>query len=92
MSEIINLDSGVQEYFDFIIRGHTYRFTYPTMKQIKELDKSSKESDEDSTKKLLKFIKKVDKKSPKFSDVFESLTVPHIKAFKSMIEKEFGVL
>lgn len=85
-----NLDEQTKEYFDFTIKGHTYRFTHPTIKEIKEMDEL-KNDEKNTNEKFFKFISKIDKTSPDWSDVFEKLTVPQLKAFQTMIQEEFGL-
>lgn len=84
---IHNLDEGVRESFDFIIKGYTYTFTHLTTEELSKL----KEIGEDEKKLreyLGNFIKPVDPKSPSFSKISSEMISPHWIKFRKMIESE----
>lgn len=85
-----NLDDGVNEYFEFIVKGNTYRFKYPTTEEMEGLRKIEGD-DEKATGFLLNFINKVDEKSPDFKDIQKQMTVAHWVKFREMITKEMGL-
>lgn len=87
MSEIHNLDE-VQEYFEFIVGGHTYRFRFFNTEETEEMQKFV--NDDQKTKEFLfKFITKKDETSPDFSEVSKKMTVPQWIKFRKMLEVEF---
>lgn len=87
MSEIHNLDE-VQQYFEFIANGHTYRFRYMTVEEAEEMQKLS-EDDAKVRDFLYSFISKVDETAPDFSDVAKKMITPQWIRFRKMIETEF---
>lgn len=89
-NQIHNLDEGVQEYFEFILKGHKYRFAHLNTEQLEELQKIS-DSDEDKQKDFFyKFITKVDDSSPDFADISKQMIAPHWIRFRKMVETEFS--
>ena len=89
MSEVYNLDESVQEYFEFKLKGHNYRFNHMNTEEVEELRKV--ETDDDKSREFMfKFISKVDEKSPEFSELSKKMIAPHWVNFKKMILTEFG--
>ena len=43
-----NLDVDIQEYFEFQIKGHTYRFRQPTTEEIQLFSKMDTQDEEKS--------------------------------------------
>ena len=83
-----NLDENVNEYFDFQVKGFTYRFRHMTMEEIEKMKEY--ENDEQKTRQyLFNFISKVDETSPDFIETSKLMTVPHWIAFREMIKAEF---
>lgn len=89
MSEVYNLDESVQEYFEFKLKGHNYRFNHMNTEQIEELQKL-KGDDKKSQEFMFKFISKVDEKSPDFTELSKQMIAPHWIKFTEMIKAEFG--
>lgn len=88
MSDIRNLDENVQESFDFIVNGHTYRFNQPT---TEEADKLVKLDDPNKVKEeICKYISPVSEGAPDFSVTINEMILPKFKKFMEMIKTEFG--
>ena len=86
-----NLDEGVSEYFEFILKGFTYRFRYPTTDELEGQDIKDIKKDEESVKNVLfKFITKVDPKAPDFEEVSKKMTVPNWRNFRIMLVTEMS--
>lgn len=89
-SPIHNLDEGLLEYFDFIVKGHTYRFRHPNTKEMEKM-KDVKADEAASRAQLFQFITTVSEDAPEFSTIVDDLTVPYWKRFNEMIRKEMGL-
>ena len=85
-----DLDSGISEYFEFILKGNTYRFRYPTTRESFEAKKLTGVSDEESKAFMVKFVSKVDEKTPDFADIIEDLNVKYWAKFIDMVTKELS--
>jgi hypothetical protein len=86
---IHKLDDGVQEYFEFEIKGHRYQFRHMTLDELKHLQEIEKK-DEESREYLYSFITSVDEKSPAFPEIAKTLLTPHWIKFRKMVESEFS--
>lgn len=87
-----DLDAGIQESFEFIVKGHKYRFRQLNTEEIEKLQEVSKDKDALKTKEFLfQFITKVDEKSPEFAEVAKQMIAPQWKKFQEMIKKEMGI-
>lgn len=84
-----NLDDGVNEYFDFTVKGHTFRFRHMTMDEIEKM-KEFENDEKKSREYLFGFISKVDETSPEFVEVSKQMTAPHWIRFREMIKAEFS--
>ena len=87
---IHNLDEGIQEYFEFIVKGHTYRFRQLNTEEIEDIAKVDFEK-EDARKYLYRFISKVDPKSPDFEAIANKMIAPQWVKFQEMIKVEMGL-
>lgn len=92
MNKIHNLDESVAEHFDFIVKGHTYRFRHLNTEEFKQLMKlEEKDDSETSIAEFFKqFIAPISKDAPSFDDVYKKMTLPHLRRFTQMIREEFG--
>ena len=63
MAKIHNLDEQVQEYFEFIVKGHKYKFRHMTTEEIEELRKIE-DNEEKSKEFLYSFITKEEETAP----------------------------
>jgi hypothetical protein len=89
MSNIVhNLDDSVDEYFEFILKGHKYKFRHLNTEEMQDFIKL-KDDEEKAKKELFKFIEPVDSKDPSFEEVSKTMLVPHWKKFYEMIQVEF---
>ena len=92
MSEVHNLDD-VQEYFEFIVSGCTYRFRHMTSEEIDQLNKLG-EDREKVNDFMYSFITKADETSPDFKEVAKKMTSPKWAKFTVMLKEElsgFGI-
>ncbi len=101
-NKIHNLDDGVQEYFEFIVKGHTYRFKQPNTEELDdmrtattpgdvELDDKAREAEEKESKEaLFQFITSVGE-APEFKEISKKMTVPHWNRFNKMVAVEMGL-
>lgn len=87
--QIYNLDDSVVEYFDFIVKGHKYRFRHMTTEEMEKLKLVEKDSDK-MTAYLYQFITKVDEGAPDFSETAKQMITPHWVAFRKMIEAQYN--
>ena len=85
-----NLDQGVEEYFDFILKGHKYRFRHFNTDEMEEMQKLGKD-DKKARAFLYKAITKLDEDAPDFPDTAKEMTVPHWRRFWEMIKEEMSV-
>lgn len=89
MADVHNLDDSVQEFFEFKVNGYLYRFKHLNSEEVEELQKM----DQDLPKIqsfFIKYITKVDEKSPDFSEVMKKMIIPQWRNFRKMISTEFG--
>lgn len=84
-----NLDDGISEYFEFILKGHTYQFKYLTTDEMQELMKVE-QSDEAIKNFFSRFITKTDPASPEFADIAGQMTIPQLVRFREMVTKEMN--
>lgn len=84
-----NLDSEVNEYFEFTVKGHNYRFRHLTMEEIEKM-KEFETDEKKSREYLFGFISKVDETSPEFAEVSKQMIAPHWIRFREMIKAEFS--
>lgn len=88
-NKIHNLDESVSEYFEFVIKGHTYRFQHLNTEEVAELKKVS--DDEEKTKEYMyKFILPVSKDAPSFEEISKKMISPQWARFREMITTEFS--
>jgi len=86
-NKIHNLDEAVVEFFDFIIKGHTYRFRHMNTEEMTEM--KTLVGDEEKTKDyLFKFISKIDDSSPEFTEIAKKMLSPHWNKFAEMLKSE----
>jgi hypothetical protein len=83
-NHVYNLDENIEEYFEFIILGHKYRFRYPSTEEMFELKDAKDET------LFERFITKVEENSPEFSETSKKMISPHWLAFKEMIYQQIG--
>ena len=84
-----NLDDGIVEHFDFIIKGHTYRFRQPNTDELEEL-RTLKDDSEKGKEVLYKFISKISEGAPDFKKIAKKMTVPYWHRFNKMISEEMS--
>lgn len=84
-----NLDEGIEEYFEFVIFGHNYKFRYMNTNEIQELDKL-KENPKKLEEYFYNFIEPADDKAPDFKEIQKKMTIPHLLRFNKMVKAEFS--
>lgn len=82
-----NLDD-VSEYFDFIVKGHTYRFRQMTMEEIEKL-KELENDEKKVTKYIFTFISKVSEDAPDFAVIAKKMLASQWRKFIEMLKTEF---
>ncbi|MCZ2140814.1 MAG: hypothetical protein LC096_05415 [Bacteroidia bacterium] len=88
MNQPYNLDTDVSEYFEFIIKGNTYQFRYPTTRELEEFNGIDEKSEDKTKEFLAKFISKVDEKSPDVVDLLNSVNIKYWVRFSNMVKTE----
>ncbi len=101
-NKIHNLDDGVQEHFEFIVKGHTYRFRQPNTEELDAIriatlpvtedmdEKATEAKSTESKEALFQFITPVGE-APEFKEVSKQMTVPHWNRFNKMVAVEMGL-
>ncbi len=90
-SNIYNLDDA-REFFEFIIKGHTYRFRYLTGEEVDKMQKMETEDPEAAKEYMFGFITKVDESAPDFKSIQNEITSAQWKIFRTMIKTEFSAV
>ena len=90
-----NLNDNVQDSFEFILGGHTYKMRYPTVEEteaVQEVLQKAKESEDTSEilKQMYQFISSDDKDAPDIADALKKQNIKVIKNFNEMIKAEFS--
>lgn len=88
MAQVHNLDT-VAEYFEFIVKGHNYRFRHMNTEELEGL-KAIEKDDQKSKEYLYSFITRVNETSPEFSEIAKKMITPQWVRFRKMIETEFS--
>ena len=100
--KIHNLDEGVEEYFQFTVKGHTYKFKQPNTEELDEIrlatipitedmdEKEAEAKSKESRESLFKFITP-EGEAPEFKEVSKKMTVPHWNRFNKMVSVEMGL-
>lgn len=87
MAQIHNLSEGVQESFEFSIKGHEYSFRHLTTEQVEEMQKMQ---GDELMKFMFQFITKKNDASPDFTVIAKQMIVPEWANFTKMVKAEFG--
>lgn len=85
-----NLDEGIQEYFEFTVKGHSYKFRFLTTEEAEKI-KELKDDEKGIVEYLYKFIDPVSENAPPFVEIAKKMTIPHMIAFNKMVMTEFGL-
>lgn len=80
-----NLDDGVQESFDFIVNGHTYRFTHMTTSELEAMQGLEATKIKDY---ICKFVSPVSEGAPEFAETLKNMIAPKLRLFMEMIKTE----
>lgn len=87
-NKIHNLDEGVVEYFEFIVKGYKFKFRQLTTEEMETL-RDFKDDEEKVKEYLYSFITRTDESSPEFSEVAKKMFPTQWNKFRSMLEAEF---
>lgn len=83
-----NIDAD-QEYFEFTLKGHVYRFRHMNTSEMAEIT-TFKDDNEKSLEYLFSFITTEDPEAPDFKEATKTFIAPQWKKFREMLEAEFG--
>lgn len=89
MNQVHNLDEGVLESFNFIVKGHEYKFRHLNTDEMEEARKIG-EDEEKAKNYLYQFISPVKPESPKFEEVAKQMITSQWKNFRAMLKSEIG--
>lgn len=87
MNQIHNLDEDSAEYFEFILKGNSYRMRYPTTEEIEVASKLK--TDEEKNKAVFDYITPVND-APPIQDVLKQSNIKIYRKFNDMVKTEFG--
>lgn len=83
-----DLDSGVEEGFNFVLGGNTYFMRYPTTEEVEEMQKEK--NPQKQAERMFEFAVPVDQDAPSLKEALKSKNVKVLKKFSEMIAVEFG--
>lgn len=83
-----NIDAE-QEYFEFSVYKHTYKFQHLNSEELAELT-TIKDDNIKSMDFLNKFITPVSEGAPAFNEIAKKFIAPNWKKFREMLEAEMG--
>ncbi len=91
-----DLSDNVNEHFDFIVGGHTYRMKYPLVEELEQLQTivkttEGKEGSTDVQDWLYEYIKPVSDAAPPIAETMKKQNVKVMAKFKDMFQSEFGL-
>lgn len=89
MSKVHNISEGIKEYFQFIIKGHTYKFRYPNTEESAGFQNVDAKDMSKFVKFISKFISPESKDAPAFTEVQKKMLIPEWTNFGNMIKAEF---
>lgn len=88
---LYNLDENIYEYFEFIVKGHRYKFRQLNTEELKELQTLAKGNDEDKIQEyLFQFITKVDADTPEFPEIAKKMITKQWIKFRKMLVSEMS--
>lgn len=82
-----NLDQDNAEYFEFIIKGNTYRMRYPTLNEMREVAAEKDSAAQDT--KIYGFIEAVTEGAPHIADVLGDIPINVVNRFNKLVKDEF---
>lgn len=87
-----NLDAD-QEYFEFVLKGHKYKFRYMTMEETQGM--ASIAGDKDASQQVLEylyqFISSDEPDAPDFKEASKNFLTTQWNKFFEMLGTEFGI-
>lgn len=89
MSDVYNLDEGINESVEVILNGEKYRLELPTYEDIEKLDKLK--TDEEREAAIYSFVKKTSKEQVEFREMLKKSNLKKVQKFTKAIEQEFGL-
>lgn len=89
-----NLNDNVNEYFEFILGGFTYRMKYPTVEETEQVQadikKAREDKDEDKiAETMYRFISSENIEAPDIREALKKQNIKVMQNFNKMIESEF---
>lgn len=84
---IHNLDLDNAEYFEFILKGHTYRMRYPSPKELKEIGEEKDPKVQEQ--KVYDYIEPVTPDAPVLKELLEIIPINVLNKFNKMVTEEF---
>jgi hypothetical protein len=88
-NDIVNLDEGLAEYFEYQLGGFVYRVRYPTVEETDRIRSTA--VNEDETRELLfKLITPIDSAAPAMSEVVKKMPVNKWNKFLNLIMERMG--
>lgn len=88
-SKVYNLDEGIQEYFEFIIKGNKYKFRHLNTEEMEKF-RDVAEDEEKAKTFLFDFISKENEDSPDFSEIAKQMIAPQWIKFRKMLFSEMS--
>lgn len=90
-----NLNDNVEESFEFVLSGFTYKMRYPTVEETEAVQAVLKEAEktEDTQQiqdQMYKFISSDDPKALPIGENLKKQSIKVIQKFNEMIKTEFG--
>lgn len=85
MNQIHNLDEDASEYFEFILKGNTYRMRYPTTEEIEKAGELK--TDQEKTQWMYSFITS---DGPPIEEALKKTNIKAVRKFNEMVTTEFG--
>lgn len=90
-----NLNDNVNDSFEFILGGHSYKMRYPTVEETEKVQEMLKEAEKSQDTKavlgqMYQFISTDDKEAPPIGDILRKQSIKVIQNFNEMIKTEFG--
>lgn len=82
-----NLDEDNAEFFEFILKGNTYRMRYPTPDELKEIAEEKDKSTQE--KRIYSFIDPVTPDAPPLQETLNKTPINVVLRFNKMVTDEF---
>jgi hypothetical protein len=84
-----NLDTDIQESFEFQVKGFKYSFRQPNTEEMQLFAKLNSKDEEATSAFIYQFITPLEE-SPAFEEVAKTMLIAHWHKFREMLEAELG--